>query len=129
MYDDIVVGEKGNRETCVANSLIDADYARKFAQGHWSFLGPGSEKRWCGTHVYKPNGDWDDVAFLMINFSESGHPVCRGSSAFERGDLKSKGKRKIVHTFQWQRQNSRNDSSYSYFRQSAQCLRSSSGNV
>ena len=61
MYGDIVLGEKGNRETCVANSLIDADYARKFAQGHWSFLGPGSEKRWCGTHVNKPNGGWDDV--------------------------------------------------------------------
>ena len=27
----------------------------------------------------------------MINFSESGHPVFRGSSALERGDLKSKG--------------------------------------
>ena len=35
----------------------------------------------------------------MINFSESGHPVLRGSSAFERGDLKSKGKgRSTVHS-------------------------------
>ena len=82
MYNDIVRGEKGNRETCVANSLLVAENARKFAQGHWSFLGPGSEKKWCGTHVFKPNGEWDDVAaILMINFSESGHPVFRGSSA------------------------------------------------
>ena len=28
----------------------------------------------------------------MLNFSESGHPVFRGSSALERGDLKNKGK-------------------------------------
>ena len=28
----------------------------------------------------------------MLNFRESGHPVFRGSSAFERGDFKSKGK-------------------------------------
>ena len=70
-----------------------ADYARKFAQGHRPFLGPGSEKKWYGTHVYKPNGEWDDVAdIMMINFSESGPPVFGGSSAFERGDLKSKGK-------------------------------------
>ena len=41
----------------------------------------------------KPNGEWDDVAdIMMMNFNESGHPVFRGSSAFERGDLKSKGK-------------------------------------
>ena len=70
-----------------------ADYARKFAQRHWSILGPGSEKKWYGTHENKPNGEWDDVAdIMMINFSESGHPVFRGSSAFERGVLKSKGK-------------------------------------
>ena len=31
----------------------------------------------------------------MINFSESGHPVFRGSSALERADLKSKGKGKM----------------------------------
>ena len=28
----------------------------------------------------------------MINFSEGGHPVFRGSSAFERGSLRSKGR-------------------------------------
>ena len=34
----------------------------------------------------------------MLNFSESGHPVFRGSSALERGDLKSKGKGQLsVH--------------------------------
>ena len=47
----------------------------------------------CGTHVYKPNGEWDKVAdIMMINFSECGHPVFRRSSAFERGGWKSKGK-------------------------------------
>ena len=40
----------------------------------------------------KPNGEWDNVVdIMMINFCESGHPVFRGSSALERGDLKSKG--------------------------------------
>ena len=64
-----------NRENCIANSFV-ADSARKFAQGHWSFLGPGSEKKWNGTHVYKTNGEWDEVADVMIvNFSEGGHPV------------------------------------------------------
>ena len=32
---------------------------------------------------------------MMLNVSESGHSVFRGSSALERGDLKSKGKGKL----------------------------------
>ena len=28
---------------------------------------------------------------MMVNFSESGHPIFRASSAFERGDFRSKG--------------------------------------
>ena len=34
----------------------------------------------------------------MINFSESGHPVFRGSSPLERGAVNSKGKGKIAYT-------------------------------
>ena len=49
----------------------------------------------------------------MLNYGESGHPVFRGSTAFERADLKSKGKgRSTFHV-----------------RQSAQYLRSSGGHV
>ena len=99
LYNDIVWGEKGNKELCIAKSQIVPGYARRFAHRHWSFLGPGSEKKWSGSHTYKPNGEWDHVAEdMMINFSESGHPVFRGSSAFERGSLRIKGGIKLsVH--------------------------------
>ena len=43
--------EKGNEEWCIVNSQIVAECARKFAHGHWSFLGPRSEKEWYGTHT------------------------------------------------------------------------------
>ena len=46
MYNDTVWGEKGNDDLCVANSLNVAEYARRFAPGHWSFLGPGSKTKW-----------------------------------------------------------------------------------
>ena len=50
--------------------------------GHFSR--PGPENKWYGTHVSKPNGQWDEVAEnMMINFAESGHPIFRGSSALE----------------------------------------------
>ena len=36
--------------------------------------------------THKPNGSWNNVADLrMINFRESGHPLCRGKSALFRG--------------------------------------------
>ena len=92
MYNDVAWWEKGNTETCEYNSKKIADYARKFQRGRWSFLGPGSEKKWCGTYSDKPDGSWDKTAHqMMMNFSESGHPIFRASSAFERGELRSKG--------------------------------------
>ena len=57
------------------------------------FLGPGSEKKWYGTHVGKPDGEWKKTAEgMMLNFAESGHPGFRSTSALERGELESKGK-------------------------------------
>ena len=32
----------------------------------WSFLGPGSEKKWYSTLECKPQGEWDRVAELMV---------------------------------------------------------------
>ena len=96
MYNDIVCDEQGNTEKCLTISVEVTNYARRFPRGHWSFLGPGSGKRWCGT--CKPDGDWDRIAErMMMNFAESGHPVFRAASALERGELRSeeKGKKSI----------------------------------
>ena len=101
-----------------------AAYAKRFPQGCWSFLGPGCEKSGIGTHVSKPNGEWNSTAeVMMLNFAESGHPVFRATSALERGELKSKGKRKEVHSLQRKWRNRWIDSSHCYFCQSAQYLR------
>ena len=63
------------------NSLYVAAYANMFPQGCWSFLGPGCEKKWCGTHVSEPNGEWNKAAeVMMLTFAESGHPVFRATS-------------------------------------------------
>ena len=77
MYNDI--------EKIVLRILFTfTDHARNFAPGHWSFLGPGSEIKWHGTHENKPNGEWCEVAeIMMINFSESGHPVVLLTERFD----------------------------------------------
>ena len=57
------------------------------------------------THTYKPNGEWDRVAEdMMLNFSETGHPVfpdiqCFGTTRFEK-----QKERKFVCTLLWRRQ-------------------------
>ena len=78
----------------------DIDWEQRFTQGHGSFPGPGSEKKWYGTHVKKPDGKWDKTAEdMMLNFAESGHPVFRATSTLEGGELKSKGKGvKSIHS-------------------------------
>ena len=66
-------------------------YARRFSPRKWSFLGPGSEKKWYFIHEHKPQGEWDRVAEQMIKGAESGHTVFRATSPLSRGTLKSKG--------------------------------------
>ena len=95
MYHDVAWRERGNTERCEYSSQTVAEYARRFPRGHWSFLRPGSEKNWNGTYTDKPDGSRDRMAEnMMTNFSESRHPIFRASSAFQRGELRSKGGRK-----------------------------------
>ena len=80
-----------NEDNCMANSLNVATCARRFSLGCWSYVGPGCEKKWYGTHVNKPNGEWNRVAEnMMINFAETGHPIFQATSPLE-GELKIKG--------------------------------------
>ena len=77
-----------------------AAYAKKFPHGCWSFMVPGCEKKWYGTHVSRPNGEWNNTAeVVMLNFAESGHPVFRATRALERGELKKSkgGGQKSIH--------------------------------
>ena len=72
---------------------------RRFPCGRSSFLGPGSEKKWYGTYSDKPDANWDRTAetITLELHTESGHPIFRASSAFERGKLSCKehGKKSI----------------------------------
>ena len=99
MYNDIIWRERGNTEKSETNSVTVANYVRRFPHGRWSFLGPGSEKKWYGTCSDKPDEKWDKTAErMMLNFAESGHLVFRATSALERGELRSKVKgKKSIH--------------------------------
>ena len=92
MFNDISWGSEDNEQECNANADLVSIYARRFPPSRWSFLGLGSEKKWYSTHEYKPQGERDRVAelMMMINIGESGHPVFCGTSPLSRVTLKSK---------------------------------------
>ena len=91
MYNDTDWTKDGNLETCVSDSVEVKACANRFPKGRWSFLGPGREEKWYGTHTYKPKGLWNQSAeMIMHHLRESGHPVLRASNTLDRGSLKSK---------------------------------------
>ena len=60
-------------------------------KGHWSFIGPGSEKKWFCISEDSPQGIWDNIAErMLVDFAESGCSIFRATTPLSRGQLKSK---------------------------------------
>ena len=84
-----------NRNVLLMPHLLSV-FAERFPAGRWSFLGPGSEKKW----YHRQGGEWDRIAeLMMIRLRESGHSVFRITSPLSRGTLKSKGGGKLSFRF------------------------------
>ena len=96
MLNDISCDRKGNKEECLANARVVTILAKKFGIGQWSFIGPGSEKKWYSMEENSPQGIWDQIAEkMLLEFAESGHPIFRAATPLSRGKLKSKGHGKL----------------------------------
>ena len=95
MFNDFSCDRKGNKDECVANAGVVKVLARRFGVEQWSFIGPGSEKKWYSTEN-SPQGAWDHIAEeMLLEFEESGHPTFRATTPLSRGQLKSKGHGKL----------------------------------
>ena len=95
MFNDISCDRKGNKDECLANARVVKILARRFGVGQWSFIGPGSEKKWYSAEN-RPQGAWDNIAEeMLLEFAESGHPTFRATTPLSRGQLKSKGHGKL----------------------------------
>ena len=96
MFNDISCGSRDNEKECESNARLVSLCAKRFGTGQWSFLGPGSEKKWYSISADSPQGEWDRTTEKMIlEFGESRHPVFRATSPWSRGHLKSKGGGKL----------------------------------
>ena len=95
MFNDISCEGKGNKEQCLRDADFVKTFARRFGIGQWSFIGPGSEKKWYPSEN-SPQEEWDYIAEdMLLKFAESGHPIFRATTTLSRGKLKSKGKGKV----------------------------------
>ena len=96
MFNDISCGKNGNKDECLKNANFVKTFAGRFGIGQWSFIGPGSEKKWYPSEN-SPQGAWDHIAEeMLLKFAESGHPIFRATTPLSRGKLK----RESVHTLQ-----------------------------
>ena len=87
-----------DQETKNASQMLDSFLymQRDLDIGQWSFLGPGSEKKWYSISEDSPQREWDTTGEkMMLEFAESGHPIFRAASPLFRGQLKSKGPGKL----------------------------------
>ena len=95
MFNDISCDRKDNKDECLKNAEIVKVLARRFGIGQWSFIGPGSEKKWYSSEN-SPQGAWDKIAEeMLLEFAESGHPTFRATTPLSRCILKSKGRGKL----------------------------------
>ena len=65
MFNDISCDRKDNKDECLRNAESVKVFARRFGIGQWSFIGPGSEKKWYSSEN-SPQGAWDDIAEQML---------------------------------------------------------------
>ena len=88
MFNDISWRSKDNEKECESSAQLVSLYAKRFSPGQWSFLGPGSEKKWYSVSEDCPQGEWDRVAEqMLITFAESRHRIFRSTSPLSRGVL------------------------------------------
>ena len=104
-------GERKKRSTelCTANPKTVTGYARRFAHGHRSFLGPGSEKTWYGTHTHKPKS-----LRTRRSTSVKVHIPCSVDPVLSNGYLCEANEVESVFTLLWWRQHSRIGSSHNH---------------
>ena len=98
-FNDISCDRKDHKDECLKNAESVKVLARSFGIGQWSFIGPGSEKKWYSSEN-SPQGAWENIAEkMLLEFAESGHLVFRATTPWSRGALKSKGLGKLSFHF------------------------------
>ena len=84
---------KENDENCISNAEKVKNYAMKFPQGHWTFLGSGMEVL---LTIRKERGILQPTKMLQ-RLKETGHLVFKSITALSRGILEQKKGKSTIH--------------------------------
>ena len=91
---------KKNGENCISNAEEVRTYATKFTQGHWTFLGPGSEeKRYGDSHDQEETVELhrqQKCTAIQTDWSS----CLQKHQCFESWNLEAK-ERQMYHSLQW----------------------------
>ena len=88
MFNDISSGSRDNEKECMSNANLASQNAKRFGKGQWSFIGPGSGKKWYSISEDSPQGEWDKMAEkMLLEFAENGCPIFRATTPLSRGQL------------------------------------------
>ena len=86
MFNDIELERKDIEDSCALTSRKIKEYASKFNDGPWAFLGPGEESKWYQGYAAECGGKWYLRASQRVdNFENAGHPVFQGVIPLGRG--------------------------------------------
>ena len=98
MFNDISCDKNGNKDECLKNANSVKTFAGRFGIGQWSFIGPGSEKKWYSSEN-SPQGAWDNIAEeMLLEFAESAHPYIPCNDSIVQGSVEKQRTRKPVDT-------------------------------
>ena len=98
MFNETSGDRKGNKEECLANARVVKVFAKKFGIGQWSFIDPGSEKKWYSAEN-SPQGGLDQIADeMLLEFAESGHLIFRATTPLSRGYSRAKNMENCQYT-------------------------------
>ena len=70
-------------------------FARRFGIWQWSFIVPGSGKKWYSSENRLQEARDNIAEQMLLEFAESGHLVFRATTPLSRGILRSKGRGKL----------------------------------
>ena len=87
MFNDISCDGKGNIEECLANARVISILAKRFGIGQWSFVGPGSEKKW-----------YSMADEMLLEIAGSGCPIFRATTPLSRRSLEAKDTEKCRYS-------------------------------
>ena len=91
MFNDISCGTKTMKKNVwqMPNSYLCT--REDLEKRQWSFIGPGSKKKWYSISKDNPQGIWDYFEEkMLVEFADNGCPIFRAMTPLSRGQLKSK---------------------------------------